>query len=924
MNYPIIPQQIPGERRGEINEKVIFCIDTGNRQLSNEVIYNCYTGIGGLHNLKQEDFPNYSEYAKAKKEIEMGQFFTPHAICRQMVEIAAPESSDMVLDMCCGMGNFFNHLPNPYNACGFDIEINSVKVAKHLYPEASIEVRDIRRWEPEVHFDIVIGNPPFNLDWNGKQSQYYYCNKAHKALNPAGLLLLIVPCSFLQSDFWNKTQVNAINQDFSFIGQTKLHPNAFASVGVHHFDTKIMAFMRESDHIEMQPYSAETFLSMEELKQKIEEAKEVKKAIKLKLHQETNSTLSDEAREFEYKLKKYLYELKTHRYLTEHYPKAVALVTKFRNQKPPQGCSNEEYQHWEKSKLTCAQVLSIIRRYIRRQNIVPRREVALVKTNYGFKLKAYAPRLLDGVEIRHVPLYKLVAHGYDLPAPKEMTSKLRKQYASAQKFIARKHREHVRQNIPFAEMERNPELDKYIDSLSFVNKELETCYFTELQKHDMGLLFQKRYSLLNWQQGSGKTAVACHYGKYLLQQNKVKNVIILAPAIAVRLTWEPFMKRNNEQFKTLSRIKDFENIEEGTFIIVSISMLGKVKRQLKDFLKIRSQKLCLIFDESDEITSTHTQRTKTSLNLFRRLKYKMLTTGTTTRNYINELYPQLELLYNNSANMICYAWDFYYENKDREIVQDTNDYYGRPFPPRRGYNVFKGCFCPGKASVFGIEKQNKDIYQKEELSALIKKTIITRKFKEFAGEKYTVHTHAVRPMDGEREVYRIIMEEFYRICDLYFTSTGDSRKDASLRLVRQINLLIKACSVPNLLTGYSGNEYPNKTTAIGNLIKDIEGKVAVGCTSLDALDMYEQYFSERFPQRPLFVIKGDVDFAKRQKILDCFEATDDGILVCTQQSLKSSANIPSCNDVILESLQWNIPKMEQFYFRFIRLDSKTY
>ena len=33
-------------------------------------------------------------------------------------------------------------------------------------------------------------------------------------------------------------------------------------------------------------------------------------------------------------------------------------------------------------------------------------------------------------------------------------------------------------------------------------------------------------------------------------------------------------------------------------------------------------------------------------------------------------------------------------------------------------------------------------------------------------------------------------------------------------------------------------------------------------------------------------------------------------------------NIPTCNDVILESLQWNIPKMEQFYFRFIRLDSK--
>ena len=41
----------------------------------------------------------------------MGQFFTPHEICRDMVDMLCPVSSEMVLDMCCGMGNFFNHLP---------------------------------------------------------------------------------------------------------------------------------------------------------------------------------------------------------------------------------------------------------------------------------------------------------------------------------------------------------------------------------------------------------------------------------------------------------------------------------------------------------------------------------------------------------------------------------------------------------------------------------------------------------------------------------------------------------------------------------------------------------------------------------------------------------------------------------------------
>ena len=78
-----------------------------------------------------------------------------------------------------------------------------------------------------------------------------------------------------------------------------------------------------------------------------------------------------------------------------------------------------------------------------------------------------------------------------------------------------------------------------------------------------------------------------------------------------------------------------------------------------------------------------------------------------------------------------------------------------------------------------------------------------------------------------------------------------------------------------------------------------------------------------FPERPLFTIHGEISFERRQKIIAQFEETADGILVCTQQALKSSTNIPSCDDVILESLQWNIPKMEQFYFRFIRMDSRN-
>lgn len=921
MIYTKIPKSVPPDKRAEFNRKILISIDAGLPDVTNEIIYNCYTGMGGLHELNRKDYANYKEYSDAKKQLELGQFFTPHEICRQMAGLLSVEMEDTVLDMCCGMGNFFNHFPNQFNLYGFDIDANAVKVAKRLYPDANITCGDIRTFNPGQRFDYIIGNPPFNLDFEGEQSQSYYFNKAYWALKPAGILLVIVPCSFMEDAFWDKSKIGIIDRDFSFLGQAKLPPDAFAESGVKNFRTKIMAFMRESSHIAMNPYNAAEFLKPEELKVRIDEAKQVKKQIQMDLTREEKEISKGEEEAFEYRLKKYLYELRTHKRLNKHYPKAVALVSKFRNQTPPANCCEEERKRWEKNKLTRTKVLGIIYRYIRNQNAVPKKEVALVKTSYGFKLKAYPPHLLDGLEKKSAKMHDLVTGRDCLPFPKEANSKLHDQLEGAKKLVRRKQEEYRLQSQPILEMARLPGLDAYIDTLTFVNKEMETCRFTPLQKHDMGLVFQKRYALLNWQQGSGKTAVAYHYGKYRLERKSVKNVVILAASIAVNMTWEPFLKRNNQPYVKATKASQLENVPEGMFVVVSVSMLSKLEKPLKRFLKRLSQKACLLFDESDKITNSSSARTKAALSIFRKLRYKLFATGTTTRNNIAELYPQLELLYNNSVNMMSYAETVYHEDRDKNITQADNKYYGKPFPPR-GISHFRECFCPAKTTVFGIQKQNQDVYNKDLLYDLISKTIVTRKFKEFAGDKYVMGTHTVKPAAGEREVYRVILEEFANIYNLYFKSTGDARKDAAFRLANQIRLLIKACSAPQYLTGYYGDEYPSKAWEIDRLLRRITGKAAVGCTSLAALEMYRDFFAKRFPGRELFVIQGDVPFEKRQKILDKFEATENGILLCTQQSLESSVNIPSCNDVILESLQWNVPSMEQFYFRFIRLDSK--
>ena len=60
---------------------------------------------------------------------------------------------------------------------------------------------------------------------------------------------------------------------------------------------------------------------------------------------------------------------------------------------------------------------------------------------------------------------------------------------------------------------------------------------------------------------------------------------------------------------------DLETVPEGVFLVLSTSMLGKLKRGLTKFIRRTSRKLCLVFDESDEITNPSSQRTRHILSL---------------------------------------------------------------------------------------------------------------------------------------------------------------------------------------------------------------------------------------------------------------------------------------------------------------------
>ena len=101
-----------------------------------------------------------------------------------------------------------------------------------------------------------------------------------------------------------------------------------------------------------------------------------------------------------------------------------------------------------------------------------------------------------------------------------------------------------------------------------------------------------------------------------------------------------------------------------------------------------------------------------------------------------------------------------------------------------------------------------------------------------------------------------------------------------------------------------------------------EEVVAIGVRHTTVLDRYAAAIREYLPDRPLFVVTGStVTFAKRRALRDILRDSQNGILLCTQQSLPSSVNFEFVNKIIIPEMHYNNAGMSQFYMRFVRYTS---
>jgi len=953
MKYQMHDVAIPKEQREDINTKILYMLSNSQVDYNGftpEEIGSFFSGAGGLHGLKQEDYYNYHQFSAAKKEKEKGQFFTPYKLTDFIMKLLSPSDSDIIMDLTCGKGSFFNSCPVEGNVYGCEIDPAAIKVAKYLYPDANLHECDIRSFKPDIMADLIVGNPPFNLNWKvnydgesaavGMLSQLYYCVKAAELLKPLGLLAIVVPESFLKNDFFELSRFNLVESYFKILFAFDLPDDAFNTYGIN-FKTKLIIMQRRSGTVNVDNQgnrpgqSCQAADSLPKMKAvtavlDLDEATawylhnmhirplvEIKNKNKsaLYLEQVKNASLS---KSFENTLKKLMYDINRHGKISEKSKRMCeSYVHQFLSQKKP---ADMDYESWQRAKITEKKVIAYLKRALRSVNKQVESDTErMVKKGDTFYVKGYSHKARANLKKQNYRVGFISQHVYaNMPEPQVHTE--------LNKFLRKKRKEFERQDAAWADMKQVEKIKGFLDGFILFNYDtLEYIELNPKQKFDTNLFIQKRYCYVQWEMGSGKSIAALAISEYRRKFGDIRNVFIVSTAICIENNWEVNLSHYRINYTRVRTITDIMNIKPGQYVLLTLEAVRSLQRHIQKFIKIHSQKFQLVLDEADNISNPDSVRTRAVLACFRRVKYKALLSGTMTRNNIVESYTQFELLYNNSANMMSEAETIYEKDKNGGLKETANEYYLRPFPTfKKGLSLFRKSFLPEKITVFGIVKDTQDIYNQEVLKKLIDKTIITRTFEEMSQKDiYDIKQKVVGFSPEEAALYKKVIEEFNTLRDRYFDSTGDARKDSMFKMLQQLLLLLKVCAAPNSLAEYNSPKMPTKIKEILNMIKKWPDEpVVIGVRHVEVVDIYERYLKFTFPDRNVYKVTGGAaSLKKRRQVAAQMEGDKTGILICTQQSLSSSMNIGFINKIIIPELHYNNASMSQFYFRFIRYTS---
>ncbi len=187
----------------------------------NLAILKQYTGWGGL----RDAMFTPAIYKKLKSYLSLEQidsikqtmtnaYYTPERLIEFIYRALAllDKPFNTILEPSAGHGSFFEHMPLPLkqNASVHGVELDEVSSAlvQWLYPQVTLFRKGFEEYQPDVRFDLIIGNPPYGRellqdkhhhDLSHLRIHHFFVAKSMRLLAPGGILAMVLPSYFLDN-----------------------------------------------------------------------------------------------------------------------------------------------------------------------------------------------------------------------------------------------------------------------------------------------------------------------------------------------------------------------------------------------------------------------------------------------------------------------------------------------------------------------------------------------------------------------------------------------------------------------------------------------------------------------------------------------------------------------------------------------------
>ena len=155
-----------------------------------------------------------------------GIYFTPKTTVEHNLKLLEPHlrTTKTVLEPSCGSCEFVMSINEKYPKAKITAIENNKRIyddVKHLSEDANIDVyhQDFLKWQTSQKFDLIIGNPPYFVMKKGDVEKSYhdyyegrpnifimFIIKSLGLLTKSGILSFVLPKSFLNSSYYNKTR----------------------------------------------------------------------------------------------------------------------------------------------------------------------------------------------------------------------------------------------------------------------------------------------------------------------------------------------------------------------------------------------------------------------------------------------------------------------------------------------------------------------------------------------------------------------------------------------------------------------------------------------------------------------------------------------------------------------------------------------